>query len=232
MGELKLSIPGRHNALNALAALALAQEIGVPFDLALQSLRNFKGVVRRFQFKGQVGRVMVYDDYAHHPTEVRATLQAFREKFPEQKLVLVFQPHRYTRTRACWDEFLDCFTGADELYISDIYPAGEAPLAGIDGKTLADQVRGVKAQYLSRSELVEVLLRRLLVLSQAGSVRLSDRLLDESISDQIIFATFGAGDCWRWGEDLLLKLQEANFEKSKLQKASFKQEASFEKGKR
>lgn len=140
LGELNLQLPGRHNALNAAAALIAGLEAGLPFSLCREGLHEFAGVDRRFQNKGQVEGVDVYDDYGHHPTEVKAVLAAFKEKFPTRRLVTVFQPHRFSRTLLCWDQFVTCFGGADQLYICDVYPAGEMPIANISGERLAKEV--------------------------------------------------------------------------------------------
>ncbi|MCB0412629.1 MAG: UDP-N-acetylmuramate--L-alanine ligase, partial [Bdellovibrionales bacterium] len=114
IGELILEIPGRHNALNSLASLMVAYHCGLNLKEALDALKKYKGVDRRFQFKGEKNSIKVYDDYGHHPTEVRAVLEAFKEKFPQSRLVTLFQPHRYSRTQSCWNEFLNCF------YLTDI----------------------------------------------------------------------------------------------------------------
>jgi UDP-N-acetylmuramate--alanine ligase len=133
LGVLELPVPGRHNALNAAGAAAMALEIGVPFDAVARALRGFGGVARRFQFRGEVGGITLVDDYAHLPTEVSAALGAAREG-DWRRVVAVFQPHRYTRTARLWRDFADAFVDADVIVLTDVYPAGEAPQPGVSGR--------------------------------------------------------------------------------------------------
>jgi UDP-N-acetylmuramate--alanine ligase len=133
LGVLELPVPGRHNALNAAGAAALALELGVPFDAIARALRGFGGVARRFQFRGEVDGVTLIDDYAHLPTEVAATLRAAQEG-GWQRVVAVFQPHRYTRTARLWRDFADAFVDADALVLTDVYSAGESPQPGVSGR--------------------------------------------------------------------------------------------------
>jgi len=140
LGEVRLRLPGRHNVLNALATLAVADEVGVPFATAAEALEGFLGIERRFETKGECAGVRVVDDYGHHPAEIRATLEAAREAHPG-RIVVAFQPHRYTRTRDLWHEFVSAFNDADVLVLTDIYPAGEAKLPGIEAAPLADAIR-------------------------------------------------------------------------------------------
>jgi len=135
VGELTVRLPGRHHALNALAALAVATELDVPFDTVRQALVEFGGIHRRFELCGETAGIMVVSDYGHHPAEIRATLAAAREGFG-RRLVVLFQPHRYTRTRDLFGDFLDAFDAADQLFLTDIYAAGEEPLEGITGDVL------------------------------------------------------------------------------------------------
>jgi UDP-N-acetylmuramate--alanine ligase len=139
--EMRLQIPGRHNALNAVAALCVADELGVPRQTTLKALASFQGVQRRFQKRGEKNGVIFYDDYAHHPSEIRATLSAARERFPTTKIRVVFQPHRYTRVADLFDEFAECFKGCDSVAVTDVYAAGETPIPGVDGALLADNIR-------------------------------------------------------------------------------------------
>ena len=140
MGRIELSVPGRHNVQNALAAVAVGAEIGIPLDTMAQALRRFRGADRRFQVIGQEQGVMVVDDYGHHPTEIRAVLAAARAQRP-RRLIVVFQPHRYTRTRRLMNSFGDALVDADEVVLTDIYPAGEDPIAGVTIDTLALAIR-------------------------------------------------------------------------------------------
>jgi UDP-N-acetylmuramate--alanine ligase len=139
LGFVELPVPGRHNALNALGAVALACEIGVPFDAISRGLGGFGGVARRFQFRGEIDGVTLIDDYAHLPSEVRAMLSAAREG-GWRRVVAVFQPHRYSRTERLWQDFADAFVDADTVVVTDVYAAGEAPRPGVSGRLLVQAV--------------------------------------------------------------------------------------------
>jgi UDP-N-acetylmuramate--alanine ligase len=140
-----LNLPGRHNVLNALAAIAVATEVGVGDTAIIRALASFKGVGRRFQRYGEVvaqdGKFTLVDDYGHHPVEMAATLSAARAAFPGRRLVLAFQPHRYTRTRDCFEDFVKVLSGVDVLLLTEIYAAGEEPIVAADGRALARAVR-------------------------------------------------------------------------------------------
>jgi UDP-N-acetylmuramate--alanine ligase len=140
LGEVRLRLPGRHNVLNALATLAVALELDVPFATAAEALASFLGIERRFEPKGQAGGVALVDDYGHHPAEIRATLASAREVHPG-RIVVAFQPHRYTRTRDCWDDFVSAFHHADVLFVTEVYAAGEDKLPGIEVTDLVDAIR-------------------------------------------------------------------------------------------
>jgi len=135
LGELVVRMPGRHQALNALAALAVATELEVPFDTVRAALADFGGIHRRFELCGEVNQILVVSDYGHHPAEVRATLEAAREGFA-RRLVVLFQPHRYSRTRDLFGDFLQAFDSADQLVLTDIYAAGEDPIEGVSSEIL------------------------------------------------------------------------------------------------
>jgi UDP-N-acetylmuramate--alanine ligase len=144
--EVTLNLPGRHNVLNALAAIAVATELGVADAAILKALAEFRGVARRFQVYGEVaaangGRFTLIDDYGHHPAEMAATLAAARGAFPGRRVVLAFQPHRYTRTRDLFEDFVRVLSTADALLLTDVYPAGEAPIVAADGRSLARALR-------------------------------------------------------------------------------------------
>lgn len=143
MGRVALTMPGAHNVLNALAAIAVADELEVPLDVTRQALATFNGVGRRFTLVGTVNGIDLIDDYGHHPAEVRATLAAARNAYRERtrRVHVVFQPHRFTRTRDLFEEFSLAFNDADDLWITDIYAAGEAPIAGISAQALVQSVR-------------------------------------------------------------------------------------------
>jgi len=142
---VELSMPGRHNALNALAAISVALELGVDVQSMQRTLHQFQGIGRRFQVRGTCrvgeGEVMLVDDYGHHPRELAATLDAVREGWPERRLVLAFQPHRYSRTRDAFDDFASVLSETDVLILSEVFAAGEAPIAGADGRALSRAVR-------------------------------------------------------------------------------------------
>jgi len=149
--SVKLNAPGRHNALNAAAAIAVATEEGIDDDHILQALLQFQGTGRRFDFlgtypldnvNGKTGQVMLVDDYGHHPTEVDATIKAARAGWPDKRLVMVFQPHRFTRTRDLYEDFANVLSGVDVLLMLDVYPAGEPPIPGADSRSLCRTIRG------------------------------------------------------------------------------------------
>ncbi|WP_234265619.1 UDP-N-acetylmuramate--L-alanine ligase [Hydrogenophaga sp. NFH-34] len=144
--DVVLNLPGRHNVLNALAAIGIAVELGIPDAALLQALADFKGVGRRFQRYGEAplpagGRATLVDDYGHHPVEMAATIAAARGAFPERRLVLAFQPHRYSRTRDCFEDFVKVIGQADAVLLAEVYAAGEAPIVAADGRSLARALR-------------------------------------------------------------------------------------------
>jgi UDP-N-acetylmuramate--alanine ligase len=149
---VQLNLPGRHNVLNALAAIAVADELGIDSAAICKALADFRGVGRRFQRYGEVpllkkdgktarGHFTLVDDYGHHPAEMRATLEAARGAFPGRRIVLAFQPHRYTRTRDLFEDFVQVLSGADAVLLGEVYPAGEAPIVAADGRSLARAIR-------------------------------------------------------------------------------------------
>jgi UDP-N-acetylmuramate--alanine ligase len=141
-----LNLPGRHNVLNALAAIAVANELGIADAAIVKALGEFRGVGRRFQRYGDLalpggGHCTLVDDYGHHPVEMRATLTAARGAFPGRRLLLAFQPHRYTRTRDCFEDFVKVLSGVDALVLTEVYAAGEQPIVAADARALARAVR-------------------------------------------------------------------------------------------
>ena len=156
VGRIELALPGRHNVQNALAAVAVALELGLRFTDVARALAEFRGVARRFERRGEQGGVTVFEDYAHHPAEIRAALAAARP-LVAGRLIVAFQPHRYTRTRDCFAELAGAFHDADALVLTEIYAAGEAKIPGIDGAVLADAVRsaGHRSVHFAR-DLAEV----------------------------------------------------------------------------
>jgi UDP-N-acetylmuramate--alanine ligase len=141
MGEMILRVPGLHNVYNALAAIAVGFELEVPFEKIVEGLHNFTGAGRRFQAKGEVEGVLVVDDYGHHPTEIRATLAAAKLGSGGRRIVVLFQPHRYTRTNDLMQEFARSFNNADVLFITDIYAASEDPIEGVTAETLTAAIK-------------------------------------------------------------------------------------------
>jgi UDP-N-acetylmuramate--alanine ligase len=191
LGDVFIPSPGRHLALNALAAIAVALEMGIPFEIAKRALRSFSGISRRFEIKGEAAGRLVLDDYAHHPAEVRATLAAARAAFG-RRLVTVFQPHRYTRLRDLFEEFLSAFDATDVLYLAEVYAAGEEPIADVTSRRLYEALRArghLEVHYLG------------------GEPDASTVLARASMSGDVI-ATLGAGDVYRIGERLLELLAE------------------------
>jgi len=142
---VRLALPGEHNVRNALAAIAVAQELGLPDAAVLEALEGFKGVGRRFARMGEIpiagGAFTLVDDYGHHPVEMAATLAAARGAFPGRRIVLAFQPHRYTRTRDCFEDFVAVLAGADALLLTEVYAAGEPAIVAADGRSLARALR-------------------------------------------------------------------------------------------
>jgi UDP-N-acetylmuramate--alanine ligase len=180
VGELRPAMPGLHNALNALAAVLAGMQAGVSFEVGARAIAAFGGVDRRFQHKATVRGVDFYDDYGHHPTEIRAVLQGFKEKFPSRRLITVFQPHRYSRTQICWSDFLTAFKNTDVLCLMDIYPAGEPPIEGVTAEALAKEVDHPDCRYIGRA--------------------LSD--VKAMLKSGDILLTLGAGDISKLGEQM------------------------------
>jgi UDP-N-acetylmuramate--alanine ligase len=172
--QVMLNIHGSHNVLNALAAIAVASELGVADAAICRALANFQGIERRMQHVGDVsvagGSVSIVDDYGHHPTEIAATLEALRQAWPQRRQLLVFQPHRYTRTRDLLDDFANVLAGVDVLLVTEVYAAGEAPIKGADGRAICRAVRSrgkVEPIFVDKPEDIAAALRTLIV---AGDV--------------------------------------------------------------
>jgi UDP-N-acetylmuramate--alanine ligase len=151
--HIVLNLPGTHNVLNALAAIAIAVELNIPDDAVVKALANFGGVGRRFQRHGEIaakagGYYTLIEDYGHHPVELAATIDAARGAFPGRRLVLAFQPHRFSRTRDCFEDFVAVLQKVDVLWLTEVYSAGEAPIAAADGRSLAHAVRVAGQQQL------------------------------------------------------------------------------------
>lgn len=191
LGDISFNMPGAHNVLNAMACIAVALELDVPFIAIQEGFAGFGGVGRRFTVKGEPKGVMVVDDYGHHPAEIRATLAAARQGWPERRIIAAFQPHRYSRTHELFSEFVTAFYDADILVLTDVYAAGEQPIEGATAKRLAEETRrhGQKdVTYIAERELIPEHL--------AGMVKEGD-----------IVITLGAGNIWQQGESLLKLLE-------------------------
>lgn len=188
LGKVILNVPGLFNVCNALAAIAVAREIDMDFPAIAAGLKTFTGVQRRLEVKGTVGGVTVVDDYGHHPTEIRETLAAARTVWPG-RLIVVFQPHRYTRTRALFEEFTGAFDDADLLVITDIYAASEAPIPGVSSEILAAAIRKREQREVDYIPALDAISDRLLAIARPGDV----------------IVTQGAGTVWKIGEEYLQK---------------------------
>ena len=196
--EIRLNCLGNHNVLNSLAAIGLATELGIGDEVICRALESFQGVGRRLEAYGSVtiGKktVTLYDDYGHHPSEVEPTLAAIREAYPNKRLVLVFQPHRYTRTRDCFDDFVRVLSKADVLIITDIYSAGELPIVGVDSSGIARSIRMI-------SELNPVCVR---------GVEDAGLMLIELVEDGDLVITMGAGTIGSLSASLVAGSEEPN----------------------
>ncbi|WP_106590301.1 UDP-N-acetylmuramate--L-alanine ligase [Marinobacterium halophilum] len=192
--DISLNMPGRHNVLNALACIAVASDEGIDEDAITRALARFEGVGRRFQVLGQLpiegGEVTLVDDYGHHPTEVQAVVKAIREGWPERRLVMIHQPHRYTRTRDLYEDFVQVLSEVDQLLLMEVYPAGEEPIPGADSRSLCRSIRqrGVEPMFVEGPDGVVDILRNILqpgdlLLTQgAGNITsLAHQLVNESL---------------------------------------------------
>ncbi len=190
LGRVKLQLPGIHNVKNSLAAVAVGLELEIPFETIKKALEKFTGVHRRFEIKAEVKGILIVDDYAHHPTEIKASLKAARDGW-DRRVVAVFQPHLYTRTRDFCQDFGQSFFDADILVVTDIYPAREDPIPGVTGELVSNEARSLghrQVVYIPEKEdAVEYLL---------GIVREGDLVI-----------TMGAGDIWKVGEALIESMQ-------------------------
>jgi len=191
LGEISFPMPGPHNVLNAMACIAVALELDIPFQAIQEGFAGFGGVGRRFTVKGEPRGIMVVDDYGHHPAEIRATLAAARQGWPERRIVTVFQPHRYSRTHQLFNEFVTAFYDADLLVLTDVYAAGEQPIKGATAERLAAEVR--------RHGQKEV--------SYIGNRELIPEHLADVVKEGDIVITLGAGNIWQQGEDLVKLLE-------------------------
>jgi UDP-N-acetylmuramate--alanine ligase len=189
LGQVELALAGRHNVLNALAAVAVGLEVEVGFGHVAEALARFGGVGRRFETRGEAAGVRVVDDYGHHPTEIRATLAA--AKGLGGRVLVLFQPHRYTRTAKLAEEFGAAFEDAHRVWVTDVYPAGEAPIPGVSGRTIVERAHARGAQHVEYAPDPEPATAALAAAAEPGDVVL----------------TLGAGDVWRWGDAVLERLR-------------------------
>ncbi len=191
LGEIEIPIPGRHNVLNSLAAVAVARELELEWPHVQAGLRDMTGVQRRFQIKGEAKGVLVLDDYGHHPTEIRAVLETLANCFPDRRRIIAFQPHRYSRTHALMDQFSRCFYHSDVLLLSEIYAASEKPIAGVTGSLLMEQIAAHGHNDLHFCANMDEMLERLCSIVKPNDVVM----------------TLGAGNIWQVGEALLKRLE-------------------------
>ncbi len=190
LGKVVLNLPGIHNVYNALAGVVVGMELGIPFDKIRQGLETVEGVQRRLEIKGEARGIIVVDDYGHHPTEIKLTLQTVKEIWPGRRIVVAFQPHRYTRINALFDDFTRAFYQSDVLVVLPIYSAGEESIEGIDGHGLCEAIRAHGHREVVFSEGSEAVL-----------------YLQKNLKKEDILLTLGAGDVWKVGEEVLKKMK-------------------------
>ena len=192
LGNIDIAPPGMHNVYNALAAVCVGLELELPFDKIQAGLRSYAGVQRRMQVKGVESGITIVDDYGHHPTEIRATLEAIKQAWPQKRLVVLFQPHRYSRTKALFKDFQTCFHKADYLVLTDIYAASEEPIPEVTSEILLEATRKHGQRHTRYIGELGEIAEELLPMLQEGDMVL----------------TLGAGNIVKAGEELLLLLQK------------------------
>jgi len=190
LGEIILNLPGIHNVNNSLASVVVGLELDIPFDVIKSALETFEGVKRRLEIKGEIKGITVVDDYGHHPTEIKTTLQAVKDCWPNRRIVVVFQPHRYTRTHALFDEFTRAFYQSDLLMVLPIYSAGEKKIEGVTSLALYQGIR-----EHGHKEVIHI-----------DNFGAAASRLKKILKENDILLTFGAGDVWKIGEEVLNKL--------------------------
>jgi len=194
LGTVELPQPGKHNVYNSLASICVGLELEIDFSVIAEALGSFAGVQRRLELKGVAGGITVVDDYGHHPTEILATLSAVKQAWPDKRLVVLFQPHRYSRTKGLFSEFQTCFHQADYLVMTDIYAASEEPIEGIDSLRLLEKIKQHgqrKTAYIGEVE------------------KLAEAVKDNLLPGDLVL-TLGAGNIFRAGEDLLALLEKVD----------------------
>jgi len=187
LGDISLNLPGLHNVLNAMASIAVGVELDIPFPVIKDALEKLEGVQRRLEIKGEVAGITVVDDYGHHPTEIKNTLQTLKRSRPDSRIVVAFQPHRYTRTQALFDEFTRAFYQSDVLAVLPIYAAGEKKIAELDGPVLAEGIKAHGHKQVFYCKDFDAAVNRLKRILKSGD----------------IFLTLGAGDVWKIGSRML-----------------------------
>jgi UDP-N-acetylmuramate--alanine ligase len=192
LGEIDLPVPGMHNVYNALAATAVGLELDVPFEKIAEALATFKNANRRFQFKGEVRGISVVDDYGHHPTEILATLAAAKNGSGGRRTAVVFQPHRYSRTRELFDEFALAFNNADVLFVLDIYAASEQPIEGVTAEVLTENIKKYGHKHAS----------------YIGGIETAAEKVVPHLREGDLVITLGAGTVTRLSEEILAGLRE------------------------
>lgn len=190
LGEMEIPIPGRHNVLNSLAAVAVAHELEIPWPAVQAGLRDMTGVQRRFQIKGEAKGVLVLDDYGHHPTEIRAILETLANCYPDRRRIIAFQPHRYSRTQALMDQLARCFYHSDALFMTEIYAASENPIPGITASRLLEEIAAHGHHDLHFCPTLDEMVDQ----------------LDAAVRPNDVVITLGAGNIWQVGEMLLKRL--------------------------
>ena len=188
-GNLDIPLRGEYNALNGLGAAVCAWQAGLKKADIFKGLKAFKGVKRRREKKGEWRDCVFFDDYAHHPTEISAFLSGLREEFKESRILVLFQPHRYSRLKHCKTGFLNCFSQADKLFVLPVYPAGEKPLTGVSSKDLVHSIKKPEALFIEERDLFSV--------------------FSKELKAKDLFVTLGAGSVGRFGETLLSQLKKA-----------------------
>ena len=187
LGDIRLNLPGRHNVYNAMASIVVGMELDIPFHTVKQALENVEGVQRRIEIKGEVNGVTVVDDYGHHPTEIKTTLQAIQTSWPDRRKVVVFQPHRYTRTQALFDDFTRAFYQSDILLVLPIYAAGEKVIQGVEAESLCEAITAHGHKNVI----------------YAPDMNNAVSILETLLKPGDLMLTLGAGDVWKAGETIL-----------------------------
>lgn len=189
LGDITLNLPGIHNVYNSMAGIAVGIELDIDFEVIKNALETMEGVQRRLEVKGEINGVTVVDDYGHHPTEIKVTLQAAKESWPDRRKVVVFQPHRYTRTRALFDDFTRAFYQSDVLVVLPVYAAGEKKIEGVDSDLMCEEIRAHGHKLVTCKKSIKGAVSHLKNVLKPGDILL----------------TLGAGDVWKVGEELLKK---------------------------